>query len=343
MLAKKTQDGVAAILFVLILPILLSLAALAVDIAYLLTVKNELQNASDAAALAGANYLYLDGEPNWDTAIHKAEDAISLNRAAGSYLSDASVTAGYINLNIRNGILQSLPMTPTIYDIPAIKVVVSKSDQTNSGKVGLYFARFLGIHSSELTTSSTAGRVSPGTIDAGVLFPIVMSQCMFDQYWNFKSIPPGPQIDPITNQFKIFQLGSTIATSCPAGQWSSLDFDNNSASYIKNLITMRNPSSLSIGDLIWVQSGVKNSNYDDVNSCSASGDKSCEYVSIPIANNVTGHTHTPITAFACIRILRSVGGNSKFIEVQMSTNCEATYSGGSGPGYGIVSPSSLIQ
>ena len=55
---------------------LLGFAALAIDVAYLLVVRNELQNAADAAALAGAPCLYARAEcmnltstaPDWSAA-----------------------------------------------------------------------------------------------------------------------------------------------------------------------------------------------------------------------------------------------------------------------------------
>lgn len=337
------QRGVTSLLFVLLLPVLLGLGAFAVDIAHLLAVKNELQNAADAAALAGANQLYRAGKPNWEQADQKAQETMALNSAAGASLSQATVTAGYWNWTLNSGALQPLPMTPTLQDVPAIKVMVSKSQQQNAGEVGVYFARFLEIFSVPLTVSSVAGRVSPGTVEPGGVFPLVMSQCMFDAYWDFSAVPPGPRIDPTTRDYKIFRLGGTSNPTCPEGQWTSLDTDNNSASFINHLITFMNPIAMSIGDLIWVQPGVKNSNYDNVNACSAAGNKSCEYVTIPIANMITGHAHSPITGFACLRILNAAGGSAKYIEVQMSTKCEARYSGGVGPGYGVVSPSSLLQ
>lgn len=339
----RRQRGVTSIFFALLFPILLGLGALAVDIAHLLAVKNELQNAADAAALAGANHLYRNGQPNWDVAVQKAQEAIAMNGAAGAMLSQAVVNAGYWNLTLEKGQLQSLPMTPTIHDVPAIQVKVSKSAKQNAGEVGVFFANFLDIFSVPMTASSVAGRVSPGTVEPGVLFPIVMSQCIYDAYWNFNAVPPGPQIDPATQAPKIFRLGSSTNTSCPEGQWTSLDTDSNSASYVKQLITSGNPMAMSVGDSVWVQTGIKTSNYDNVNDCSAAGNKSCEYVTVPVANLINGHVHSPVTGFACLRILRALGGNSKFVEVQMSTKCEAGYSGGVGPGYGVVSPSSLLQ
>ena len=56
----KDQRGVAAVIVALLIVILIGVAALAVDIGHLLVVRNELQNAADAACLAGARFLYVD-------------------------------------------------------------------------------------------------------------------------------------------------------------------------------------------------------------------------------------------------------------------------------------------
>ena len=57
---------------------LLGFAALAIDVGYLFVVRNELQNAADAAALAGAGKLitYISGAPDWDGAETGANNAI---------------------------------------------------------------------------------------------------------------------------------------------------------------------------------------------------------------------------------------------------------------------------
>jgi Flp pilus assembly protein TadG len=55
-----SKDGAAAVLVGVALFMLVSFAALAIDIGHLYVVKNELQNASDAAALSGARVLYSD-------------------------------------------------------------------------------------------------------------------------------------------------------------------------------------------------------------------------------------------------------------------------------------------
>jgi hypothetical protein len=56
----KEQQGVTVVMVALLIPILIGVAALAIDIGHLLVVRNELQNAADAGCLAGARFLYVD-------------------------------------------------------------------------------------------------------------------------------------------------------------------------------------------------------------------------------------------------------------------------------------------
>ena len=55
---RRRQSGAAAILVAFLMIVFLGIAALALDIGYLYVVRTELQNAADAAALAGAGRLY---------------------------------------------------------------------------------------------------------------------------------------------------------------------------------------------------------------------------------------------------------------------------------------------
>lgn len=59
---RKQEKGAVAIIVALSLLVLIGFGALAVDIGYVMMVKNEVQNAADAGALAGAGDLYLDND-----------------------------------------------------------------------------------------------------------------------------------------------------------------------------------------------------------------------------------------------------------------------------------------
>lgn len=71
------QQGVSAIMVGIMLTMLIGFAALAVDMGHLYVVRNELQNAADAGALAGARFLYLED----GTAVNTGANQIAYNTA----------------------------------------------------------------------------------------------------------------------------------------------------------------------------------------------------------------------------------------------------------------------
>jgi hypothetical protein len=234
-------------------------------------------------------------------------------------------------------------MVPKAYDAPAIQVSVAKSASANDGEVPTFFARYWGITSRPMQASAVAGLSSPGSILPGGVFPMVIAQCLYDNYWNFNTTPAGPKLDPATGKPYIFKIGSAYQyATCASGEWTSLLIDSNSASDINTLIANGNPVELSIGQSIWVQTGAKAAVYGAAQACSVAGNKKCEYVTIPVVNVVTSHTRTPITAFACLHILDANQG-AKYIQVEMSTKCKAPWGNGIGPNYGVVSPPSLFR
>lgn len=340
------QRGAVTLLVALTLPVLMGAAALAVDLAYLQVVRSELQNDADAAALAGARTLYKNATTSldWAGATEQAQLAIGLNRAERRHLTDGLVQVGYWDTTQAVSGLQLLPTVPTGNDAPAVQVSVSKSEGQNLGPVPTFLAGIWGIFSRPVRATAVAGVTSPGSVSPGGVFPFAMSECMYQKYWNSTTPPAGPRIDPLTGKVHVFKVGSLYHyEGCDSGEWSPLDFKVSGADAIDGMITTGNLVTLSVGDDIWVQSGVKNSLFQDVQKCSAAGNKSCEYVLVPVLSQVTSGSFATIRAFACLHILRAVGGSQKYIEIEMSTRCQSPYSGGVGPNYGVVSPPSLFK
>src|SRR4030067_1579475 len=54
------QKGIVIVIVAILIAVFIGFAALAVDIGHLYVVRNELQNAADAGALAGARFLYYE-------------------------------------------------------------------------------------------------------------------------------------------------------------------------------------------------------------------------------------------------------------------------------------------
>jgi Flp pilus assembly protein TadG len=93
---RKQEKGAVAIIVALSLLVLIGFGALAVDLGYVMMVKNEVQNAADAGALAGAGDLYLnDGTAVNPAANQTAYDTATANQSqketvflAGAYTED---------------------------------------------------------------------------------------------------------------------------------------------------------------------------------------------------------------------------------------------------------------
>jgi Flp pilus assembly protein TadG len=344
------QKGAVTLLVALTLPILIGAAALAVDMAHLHVVRNELQNDADAAALAGARVLYnsTTGSTDWSLAQTQAQAAIALNRATGIQLTEGRVQTGYWNLTGSATSLQGLPMTPTVNDAPAVQVTVRKAEGQNSGPVRTFLAGIMGTSTVPLQATAVAGVTSPGR--ASLTFPVAMSQCMYQKFWNMSAQPPAPVNDPKTGKPYVFKIGSLYHyENCDSGQWTALNFSGKGANTIDQILAHDKelfdppPPMLSIGDTVFMDSGSKTSLYKAVEQCIKAKEYPCNTVVMPVLDQVVSGTNATITGFACLKILGADGGNKKFIEVQMSNTCPPIASGGVGPNYGVVSPPSLFR
>lgn len=324
------ESGVVIVWVALLMVVLLSFAAMAIDIGHLMVVRNELQNAADAAALAGAQYFYpslTPKIPNWTAAETQAINSIQLNKSDGVTLVDGVVQSGYWNLSGSPLGLQAKGITPENLDYPAVMVQVSRGDQANGGPVVNFFASIMGIGSSSVSAQAVAICASPGVAYPGAIFPIAISKEMAEQ------------ADKYNSSGKTFKIGSSYHyPNSMAGQWTSLSLDRNDVPTIRDLIANGNPTALNIGDNIWIEPGTKTSLYKDV--------PVGKNVLLPIVNAVlrdTTHAEVPIYGFIGFHITNSDGGSGKYIEGYFLPNFYSGLSGPAGPNYGVYVPSKLVQ
>jgi Flp pilus assembly protein TadG len=356
----RKQRGAVAILAAIFLPILITIAALAIDISNLMLVKNELQNAADAAAQAGAQCLYRRTEcgnltntvPDWNTAHTRATLAVPNNAVQGTALADSVVTSGYWNVTGTPGTLQLLPHTPTANDAPAVQVTIAKESGKNAGSVTLYLAGLMGLRDANLSATAISVVTSPGTEGPGGLFPFAITKCMYDAYWNSATSLPKNATTATLNgvpqtigQPWKFRLGSDTqklpdGSTCDGGQWTSFKLDTNNVPNVRMLISEGNPTALAIGEKTWIQPGVQATIYSSANDCSAAGTKACEYATAPVTLKASVKGEEPILAFGCLHILLA-SQSKKYIEVQMSNICPNPEGGGAGPDYGVHNPPRL--
>jgi Flp pilus assembly protein TadG len=341
------QRGAVALVVALMLPLLVGVAAFAVDLAHVHGVRAELQNAADAAALRGARELSqtdpVTGQLRWSMAAQQAQAAIGLNRAEGRPLADGTVQTGFWNLRGQPAGLQSTAITPSAWDVPAVAVSLSKQGALNGGPVQTFWAKLWGRSGIDQSVQAVAALVSPGQMQPGALFPLAISQCLYDNYWNSAVYPPQPKINPATGQAWQFQIGSGYQTGpCAAGDWTAFLEDANDRLTIKKYMDTGNTTTLEIGQSIWIEPGAMAKLYGDAHDCSAAGSRVCEHVLVPVVSQTTNHALSPITAFACLHLLSGDQGG-KYLSVQMSNRCSSPQGGGAGPSYGVPMPPSLVQ
>lgn len=333
------QRGAAAIWFVLCLPVLLGFAALAVDLARLNITKVELQNAADAAALAGARSLATaGGSPyNWEAAGSAALAVARANRANAVQIHDAVIETGYWNLGNPSLGLRSLS-TPGAGDVPAVSVTVALSGTQNGGPLKLFFAPLLGIAESCVQAGATC-MIAPPAGGTGI-FPFVISKKMLDNYWNTAANAPVVDSHGVAPAIR---LGSTYIinkVSVLSGQWTTFQSSEKdpSVQYVVGLMRTGNTISLSIGQDTYIQPGAKASVYSEI--------PVGQDVAMFVVDDVVTDSFQPVYAIAAFHITGYNQG-AKYIEGHFTSNVPTgTTNPGDGVGvpyYGAYTPPLLVQ
>lgn len=379
----KTQEkGSVIILMSGLIIILTGFAALAIDVGRIYIVRNELQNAADSAALAGANCLIdhpkLAGSVvdctsptttalNWTRASAKAVDQLGNNSAANLAISTTDtghqVSVGYWNVN-GGTTLQAISLSPlgpcttvggvmtTACDKPAVSVTITKDTGKNNGPIAMLTASMFGGSNVPMTAKAVAVLSSPGNVLPGSLIPQAINKCMFDLYWDSTTNTPKlatanilngvPQI--IGQPWEV-RIGSSYHyLNCESGQWTSFGLDVNNTPAVRDLIANGNPTPLGIGDNTWIEPGTKNTLYDALDTKYPTPPGAD--VTIAVVNNPTGwstNTQTPIVAFAGFQITDIQGGSLKYMQGHFITSLVTASSSGIGPFYGTYTPPRLAQ
>jgi len=154
----RLRRGNAAPLTAITVPVMVGFMALCVDYGYVAATKAQLQNAADAAALAGASAYFSNAGMRMApaelvplaTARAKSFSALNQANGAGVVLADADIALGQHNFANSMG-----PMLP---DAPwnAVDVFARKTDASPNGPVSLFFARIFGRSATNVTTHARA-------------------------------------------------------------------------------------------------------------------------------------------------------------------------------------------
>jgi Flp pilus assembly protein TadG len=183
----RQEKGVTSVTVALLGTILVAISAFAIDIGHALVTQNELQNASDAAALAaarqlGVNYLALPmvEQQDLERALTGNEQSQILAQAtAAAFANKASDVS---NLSLSNGDVEFgmwdfnvRVFTATVVRPNAVRVT-ARRDGTQNGPISTFFAGIVGVSTMNVATTSIAalgtsgGPLAPG--EANVPFAI---------------------------------------------------------------------------------------------------------------------------------------------------------------------------
>ena len=295
---------------------ILGFLALAIDVGMLMLARNELQNAADAAALAGAGAMYKrnDGTyeafPNWTRARDSASNAVPYNKAMKQALTTSTIATGWWNVTGTPAGMQATTKTPILTnDAAAVRVQIKKAPGTNGGPIMLFLAPMVGVQSEGIQASAVAVVSYPGQVSEGELYPTAMSGCLFREYWDTGT--NSPKIDPNTGAPYEFLIGSSYHYGvCESGQWTSFNLGTQSAQDMKLLIRNGNGGPLAIGDTIFVQDGTETSGYVESIKDGLIGMD----ILVPVTESLEGGTWQQIIGFGAFHIDDIKGGSNKYIQ-----------------------------
>ena len=182
----KDESGVTAILVAIVMVVLISITALAVDIGYVMTTKNELQNVADAAALAATRQLgwdyeqmSFDDQQNYvcdpSTIVPIAQDVAGKNQAGAKNISinDADVIIGQWDGT-------NFTLTPTLAQPDAVQVTARRDGGAN-GPITTFFAKIFGVNTVDVWADATAALTAQSTAGPGGLpLPVGISKAWFE-------------------------------------------------------------------------------------------------------------------------------------------------------------------
>jgi Flp pilus assembly protein TadG len=244
----KQTEGAAAAIIALSLFAVMGVASLAIDMGNLYTVRNELQNVADAAALAGAGQLVqkdASGNAVRDSAL-ATQTAIQVAQTQSQIQGQAAVEESARNdLTIHFGvwdIYNSNPSTawtglgtsvPGTSDANAMRVSITRGTGTVFGPVTSLFAKIFGVSSTGVSATATAylgytSGVVTGAIEVPLTLPGTGPQSPLASTgragWFARLFGPSEAVATTTKTYVFKDTGgSTVGNNVPTNPPAALD------------------------------------------------------------------------------------------------------------------------
>ena len=202
----KDQRGVTALIVAILIFVLIGFIALGIDLGYMYSSRNELQNAADAAALAATGKLgnIYEGMPydQQQEYICDGAEATMIKDVAKEIALKNKAATKQIEIRYEDIIIgQWTPgtpgtLTPTPNQPDAVEVT-ARRDGTENGPISTFFARVLGIDTVDVSADATAALTGLGEVgEGGLPIPLGISKTRFESdEWCDKPIKLQPSND----------------------------------------------------------------------------------------------------------------------------------------------------
>jgi Flp pilus assembly protein TadG len=336
----KNSCGVAAVMTALFMVVLLAMGAAAIDIGHALVARNELQNVSDAAALAGTRALgvvyegmtvaeqqsYVLSSGDAAAVIAAVQETASANSAAG-----VPIAIDPADVAIGTWDPYSRVHTPTVNQPKAVRVL-SRRDGSANGPISTFLANVVGMSSVDVRAVATAdmtavGQTAPGQLDV----PFAISEFYFTQFG--------------CGDYIKFYPNDGTPQACSA--WHTFDLSPANANTLRNTIidgmtagTYQSPATTPGDTLNFINGNVASAFPNLINLYNAKKDANGNWdVFIPVYESPScapPNGAIPIVGYAEARITNVQGSPNHLIEATILCNIfEGNTSGGGAP-YGPV-------
>ncbi|MHC4673932.1 MAG: TadG family pilus assembly protein, partial [Planctomycetota bacterium] len=149
------RRGIAYIWFIIMGMTLIAFVGLAIEVSYVLLTANQLQNAVDAASLAGASKVQIDEDAARNLAITIASANSAAKQAIELDPNDNNASDGDIVLGSYDRDTSLFDPLASSYN--AVKVVARRTDGSASGAVPLlFFGPLFGVDDANVVRSAIA-------------------------------------------------------------------------------------------------------------------------------------------------------------------------------------------
>ncbi|MDW7711807.1 MAG: TadG family pilus assembly protein [Deferrisomatales bacterium] len=294
---RPKEKGAVLVLVAILLVVFIGMAALAVDLGYLYVVRNELQNAADAGALAGARFLYNEEGTSVNPGANQiAFDAATANNALAA--AGAEPVEVHWSPDVGDGnegdvqrghwTFATRTFTPNDSLLPVELWGVSDEDldgasefinairvvtRRENAPAAAFFSRIFGFQSFALTAEAVgyigfAGSLGPGEADQPIA---ICKQALVDGDGNY-NCSTGRMIN------------SGGGTTHNTGAWTNFSqpCQTASAQSVRPLVcSAGNLESIAMGDGIGTQGGMQDNVYRDLRDCWLGADVSKDWRGYP--------------------------------------------------------------